>query len=99
MMIKLVKKAERDGKPGIELPVYTCTHIQRFIPDDGSGIFITLCNPGPGSPAEVVLPRDGERVFLLNDEGDTFDSHRWPPEPRDKPKFQPSRMANTGGRQ
>lgn len=76
MLVKLMK-----GNEGWTHP---CTHIHvTEIPEDCVAVKSGLDTPGirielsPKGPT-IRLPEDGEVVYVMNDGGDTIDTHRWP---------------------
>ncbi len=67
--VKLINGSERYLHECVSI---TITHL----PDvDGSGIIFSL------SPSKVrlALPTDGSELYIMNENGDTVDSYRWPP--------------------
>lgn len=64
---------------GLDSRTYQCQHIQVTHLKDGEGLSIELA-PGP----TLLLPDDGDVVYAMNDEGDTIDTHRWPPQSKQK---------------
>ena len=57
---------------------YECPHFTVDQREDG--FYVQF--PGIDNPAltEIVMPRDGNVLYHMNDAGDTIDSWRWNPE-------------------
>lgn len=77
MLVKLMR--------GKESWLHPCTHVHATeVPEncaavksglDTPGIRLELCPKGP----MIRLPEDGDTAYVMNDGGDTIDTHRWPP--------------------
>jgi len=52
---------------------YQCEHVEVLESDEG--VRVSVLPKGP----TLRLPEDGERIYMMNDRGDTVDSYRWPP--------------------
>ena len=65
----LVKVVRQNGDA-----MYQCQHVTTSRMPNQEGIEIDIRPNGP----TVVLPRDALAVYIMNAEGDTVDSYRWP---------------------
>lgn len=83
MIVRVVKQHRGIGRVETDYP---CSSICKVYWDDGIDLILYDVGGDPTKEVKVEMPRDGKRIFIMNDSGDTTDSISWPVGARDRGK-------------
>lgn len=78
MIVRIVKtKKGQRGDGRIETD-YPCSTIRKEFWDDGIDLILYDVDGDPRKQVKLEMPRDGKRVYIMDDNHDTKDSISWP---------------------
>jgi len=81
VIVRVVKQHRNIGRVETDYP---CSTMRKVYWDDGIDVVLYDVGGDPAKEIKIEMPRDGKRVFVMNDRGDTTDSISWPIGTKDK---------------
>ena len=83
MIVRVVKQRRGVGRVETDYP---CSTIRKVFWDDGIDVILYDVGGDTAKEVKIEMPKDGKRIFVMNDRGDTTDSISWPIGTKDKEK-------------